>query len=169
MTYGGGLRLSEVIRLKPQHIDSSRMLVRVEQSKGRKDRYTLLSKKLLPELRYYYNICRPKNWLFPTQNHQKHMDPTTAQRVYKKAKANAKITKGKGIHTLRHCFATHLLEMGCDIQIIKRLLGHQSLSSTMIYLHVSQKHLTSLRSPLDLLEDTKNGQITREIGNGRNQ
>jgi site-specific recombinase XerD len=169
MTYGGGLRLNEVIRLKPEHIDSQRMLIRVEQGKGRKDRYTLLSKKFLPELRYYYDICRPKNWLFPNKNHQKHIDPTTAQRVYKKAKANAKITKGKGIHTLRHCFATHLLEMGCDIQIIKNLLGHQSLSTTMIYLHVSKKHLTSLRSPLDLLEDKKNGQNTREIDHGGNQ
>ena len=169
MTYGGGLRLNEVIRLKPEHIDSQRMLIRVEQGKGRKDRYTLLSKKFLPELRYYYDVCRPKNWLFPNKNHQKHIDPTTAQRVYKKAKANAKITKGKGIHTLRHCFATHLLEMGCDIQIIKNLLGHQSLSTTMIYLHVSKKHLTSLRSPLDLLEDKKNGQNTREIDNGADQ
>jgi len=156
ITYGGGLRLSEVIRLKPEHIDSSRMLIRVEQGKGRKDRYTLLSKKLLPELRYYYDICRPKNWLFPTRNSVRHIDPTTAQRVYKKAKANAKITRGKGIHTLRHCFATHLLETGCDIQIIKRLLGHRSLSSTIIYLHVSQKHLTSLTSPLDRLEDENN-------------
>jgi integrase/recombinase XerD len=102
ITYCGGLRLSEVISLKPQHIDSSRMLIRVDQGKGRKDRYTLLSRKLLPELRYYYDICRPKIWLFPTKNPETHINPTTAQRVYNKAKTRAKINKGKGIHTLRH-------------------------------------------------------------------
>ncbi len=151
-TYSGGLRVSEVIRLKPTDIISSRMLIRVYQGKGCQDRYTLLSKKLLPELRMYYKIYRPENWLFSAKNPENHICSATAQRTYNKAKDKAKISRGKGIHTLRHCFATHLLEMGYDIRKIQRLLGHKSLSTTMIYLHVSRKHLTSIRSPLDLLD-----------------
>jgi site-specific recombinase XerD len=151
-TYSGGLRVSEVIRLKPADIISARMLIRVYQGKGCQDRYTLLSKKLLPELRLYYKVYRPENWLFPAKNPENHICATTAQRAYNKAKDKAKITRGKGIHTLRHCFATHLLEMGYDIRKIQRLLGHKSITTTLIYLHVSRKHLTSIRSPLDLLD-----------------
>jgi site-specific recombinase XerD len=120
------------------------MLIRVCQAKGRKDRYTILSRKLLIELRDYYKLFRPKNWLFPAKNPKYHINVTTAQRIYNEAKRKAKIKKGTGIHTLRHCFATHLLEMGYDIQKIQMLLGHKSLSTTMFYLHVSRKHLTSL-------------------------
>ncbi len=102
MTYSAGLRVSETISLKPEHIDSSRMLVRVVSGKGRKDRDTLLSNKFLPELRDYYKVYRPKNWLFPSPNPRKHICATTAQRIYRDAKQKAKIRKGNGIHTLRH-------------------------------------------------------------------
>ena len=103
-TYSAGLRVGEVIALKPEHIDSARMLVRVESSKGRKDRDTILSKRLLPELRYYYKVCRPRNWLFPGKDPEKHICATTAQRAYTKAKKKAKIKKGK-----RHPYSSPLL------------------------------------------------------------
>lgn len=165
--YSGGLRVGELIALKPEHIDSERMLIRVEQGKGRKDRYTLLLEKLLPELRFYYKSCRPKIWLFPSGREQgKHIDERTAQRVFAKAKTKAGIKKGKGIHWLRHSFATHLLEMGCDIRKIQRLLGHKSIESTLIYLHVSKKHLTSTRSPLNFIEFADEPKAGKEGGNG---
>jgi site-specific recombinase XerD len=164
-TCSAGLRVSEVVSLKPKHIDSSRMLIRVCQAKGRKDRYTILYRKLLVELRDYYKLFRPKNWRFPAKNPKYYINVTTAQRIYNKAKRKAKIKKGTGIHTLRHCFATHLLEMGYDIQKIKMLLGHRSLSTTMFYLHVSRKHLTSLRSPLDFIEPEIETRIDKETIN----
>ena len=168
-TYSSGLRVGEVIALKPEHIDSARMLVRVESGKGRKDRDTILSKRLFPELRYYYKVCRPRNWLFPGKDPEKHVCATTAQRAYTKAKKKAKIKKGKGIHTLRHCFATHLLEMGYDIRKIQMLMGHKSVQSTMIYLHVSRKHLTSVRSPLDLLGNESDAPAEKEKNDDGNE
>ena len=152
ITYSSGLRVSETIALKPEHIDSSRMLPRVVSGKGRKDRDTILSQKLLPELREYYRRRRPKNWLFPAKNPKRHICAATAQRIYRDAKDKAKIQKGKGIHTLRHCFATHLLEIGYDIKIIQALLGHKSVKTTMVYLHVSRKHPASVASPLDFIQ-----------------
>ena len=168
-TYSAGLRVGEVIALKPEHIDSARMLVRVESGKGRKDRDTILSKRLLPELRYYYKTCRPRNWLFPGKDPEKHICATTAQRAYTKAKKKAKIKKGKGIHTLRHCFATHLLEMGYDIRKIQMLTGHKSVQSTMIYLHVSRKHPTSVGSPLDLLGKESDAPAEKEKSDDGNE
>ncbi len=152
-TYGGGLRLLEACHLKVADIDSDRMTLRVEQGKGAKDRYTLLSPRLLNELRRYWMACRPKLWLFPSSRDADHpMNPHSAQRIFYAAKDRAGITKAGGIHALRHAFATHLLEAGMDVHTIQRLMGHGSLSTTARYFHLAQKHLSGTASPLDLLE-----------------
>ena len=148
--YATGVRLSELVRLKVSDIDSERMTVRVEQGKGKKDRYTILSQRLLEELRSYWKVHRSKSWLFPNAKGGP-LSIDYAQRIYNLAKLKAGIHKGKGIHTLRHCFATHLLEAGVDLVTIKTLLGHNSLQSTQRYLQIRQHKLTSAGSPLDLL------------------
>jgi len=156
--YSGGLRVSEAVSLKPEHIESERMLIRVEQGKGNTDRYTLLSVRLLNELRQYWRICRPKQWLFPSSwSPEKHIDISSAQKIYYKAKKRSGIKNGKGIHVLRHCFATHLLEAGYDVRRIQIMMGHRALSTTMAYLHVTQSGLAKITSPLDLpeFEDTE--------------
>jgi site-specific recombinase XerD len=149
--YGGGLRVSEVIRLKPCHIESDRMVIRVEQGKGKKDRYTLLSETLLYQLRIYWKAYCPGTWLFPGRNRDRPMAISTAQRIYYLAKEAAGITKGRGIHTLRHCFATHLLNQGVDIHLINRMMGHRSLGTTAKYLHTTPHQMGSVKSPLDRL------------------
>lgn len=150
--YSAGLRVGEVVRLKPHHIESdpSRMMIRVEQGKGRKDRYTVLSKELLLTLREYWQECRLWKWLFQGRNHGEPMSPGTAQRIYHDAKKKAGIKKGRGIHTLRHCFASHLLWKGEDIYTIKKLLGHSSIKTTVRYLHVTQEQIHAVTSPLDM-------------------
>jgi integrase/recombinase XerD len=148
--YGGGLRVGEATRLRCKDIESQRMMIRVEQGKGRKDRYTLLGERLLEELRNYWNEYRPKLWLFPNETGKRPMPVDTGQRIYYNAKRKAGIRRGHGIHTLRHCFATHLLESGVDIRTIQELLGHRDLRTTMRYLQVS-KQLGDVRSPLDRL------------------
>ena len=156
-TYSAGLRASEVIGLKPEHIDSERMLIKVEHGKGDKDRYTLLSEKLLVQLRQYYRKYRPKLYLFPSTFKEKKNSPLvyeSIRSIYEEARKKAGIKKGEGIHTLRHSFATHLLEAGYDIRKIQVLMGHTRLSTTMIYLHVSRETLSKIPSPLDLI-DTK--------------
>jgi len=150
-TYAAGLRVSEVVRLRLTDIDANRMTLRVEQGKGAKDRYTLLSPRLLEELRQYWRAYRPSRWLFPSRRGEKPMDPTTAQKIYYAARDRARITKPGGIHALRHAFATHLLEAGTDPHTIQRLLGHGHIGSTMRYFHLAQKTLVAHRSPLDLL------------------
>jgi integrase/recombinase XerD len=148
--YATGLRVSELVRLKVSDIDSERMMVKVEQGKGKKDRYTILSQRLLEELRSYWKVHRSKLWVFPNAKDGP-LSIDYAQKVYNLAKLKAGIYKGKGIHTLRHCFATHLLEAGVDLVTIKTLLGHNSLQSTQRYLQIRQHKLTSTGSPLDLL------------------
>lgn len=149
--YGAGLRVSEAVHLKPRHIESSRMLIRVEQGKGNKDRYTILSARLLEELRSYWLLSRPAIWLFPGRDPNRHLPVGTAQHIYYRAKEQAGIIKPGGIHTLRHCFATHLLASGCDIFAIKQMLGHTALSSTIRYLHIATSCLQAIKSPLDSL------------------
>ncbi|TAJ87687.1 integrase, partial [bacterium] len=149
--YATGLRVSELVRLKVSAIDSERMMVRVEQGKGRKDRYTILSARLLGELRSYWKEHRSPTWLFPNRKGTP-ISIDYAQRIYNLAKQKAQIHKGKGIHTLRHCFATHLLEAGVDLVTIKTLLGHNSLQSTQRYLQIRQHKLTATANPLDLLK-----------------
>jgi site-specific recombinase XerD len=152
-TYAGGLRVSEVCQLKVTDIDSQRMTIRVEQGKGAKDRYTLLSPRLLTELRRYWLAHRPQPWLFPgARMLAEPMRVQTAQRIFRAAKDRVGIAKDCGIHGLRHAFATHLLEAGVNVHRIQRLLGHGSLNTTARYFHLAQPHLADTASPLDLLE-----------------
>ena len=149
--YSAGLRVSELVHLKVTDIHSDRMMIRVEQGKGKKDRYTLLSKRLLGELRAYWKIKRPAVWLFPGIKRHGPLCARMAQKVYAQAIAKARITRKGGIHTLRHCFATHLLESGQDIRTIQLLMGHSSILTTVRYLQVTSKTLQGTQSPLDLL------------------
>ena len=149
--YSAGLRVSELVHLKVTDIHSDRMMIRVDQSKGKKDHYTLLSKRLLGELRAYWKIKRPAVWLFPGIKRQEPLCARMAQKVYAQAVAKAGITRKGGIHTLRHCFATHLLEAGQDIRTIQLLMGHSSILTTVRYLQVTSKTLQGTPSPLDLL------------------
>src|SRR5882724_8808569 len=148
--YATGLRVSELVRLKVDAIDSERMMVRVEQGKGRKDRYTILSPRLLTELRTYWKEHRSPTYLFPNGKRGP-ISINYAQRIYNLAKLKAGIQKGHGIHTLRHCFATHLLEAGVDLRTIQTLLGHNSMASTERYLQIRQHKITTTANPLDLL------------------
>jgi site-specific recombinase XerD len=151
--YGAGLRVGEACRLEPRHIDAARMQIRVEQGKGRKDRYTLLSPRLLRELRDYWRMFRPGKWLFPaSRNPSQPMDENMGQKIYYAAVARAGLPNKGGIHCLRHSFATHLLESGVEITIVQRLLGHNSLSVTANYLHVRRERLAQVQSPLQLLD-----------------
>ena len=150
--YGAGLRLNEICHLKLTDIDSNRMTIRVEQGKGARDRYTLLSPRLLTELRCYWRAYRPKPWLFMSPDPTRPIGEHTVHRIYHAAKARAAIAKAGGIHSLRHAFATHLLEAGVDIHTIQRLMGHGHISSTLRYFHLARKHLAKTPSPLELLE-----------------
>ena len=150
--YGAGLRLNEICHLKVADIDSARMTIRVEQGKGAKDRYTLLSPRLLKELRCYWAIHRPMEWLFTARDGERPIYDQTVQRIFYAAKDRAGIKKECGIHGLRHAFATHLLEAGVDIHTIQRLMGHGHISSTLRYFHLARKHLAGTPSPLELLE-----------------
>ena len=150
--YGAGLRLGEACRLQPGHILSARMQIRIERGKGRKDRYTVLSPKLLEELRNYYRIYRPKEWLFFGQNRQVHLHEHTGQRIFNQAVKRAGLPRKGGIHSLRHSFATHLLEAGVEITAVQRLLGHNHISTTTTYLHVRQERLNQIKGPLELLD-----------------
>jgi len=159
-TYSAGLRAKVVRRLKPAQIESKRMLIKVVDGKGGKDRYSVLSKKLLRELRDYYKKHRPQTYLFPSSYTHKKGKPLSYESIrsiYEKARIKAGVKKGEGIHTLRHSFATHLLEAGYDIRKIQVLMGHTRLTTTMIYLHVSRETLSKIPSPLDLI-DTKHAE-----------
>jgi integrase/recombinase XerD len=151
--YAAGLRVSEVIRLQLKDIesDASRMLIRINQGKGNKDRYSLLSECLLVELRSYWKLTCPRPWLFPGSKANQPMPSGTAQKVYNQARARAGIDQSSGFHTLRHSFATHLFDAGVDPHTIQLLLGHRSIKTTLKYVHVSHRHLKQVRSPLDLL------------------
>lgn len=149
LIYGSGLRVSEAVRLRAEHIDSKKMLIRIDQSKGRKDRYTVLSKHSLELLRDYWRAYQPGKWLFFAGDKNKPMPAETAQKIYYLAKQKAGVTKGRGIHTLRHCFATHALEQGVQLFILKRWLGHASIKTTCMYLHASPEMLLNSASPLD--------------------
>jgi len=159
-TYSAGLRVSEVVCLKPEHLDRSRMTIRVELAKGNKDRYTLLSQRLLFELDRYLEIYRPTAWLFFTDDRERHMHISTAQKIYTKIRNKAGVTRGRGIHTLRHCFATHLLEAGNDPRTIQVLMGHSHITTTTRYLHLTRGRLSSVKSPLDLTEGAAAGSLS---------
>jgi site-specific recombinase XerD len=155
LIYSSGLRVGEVVRLRPEDIDSKRMLIHVVQGKGRKDRYTLLSEIALNELRKYYSLYKLEKWLFPGQNKTEFLTERTVERVFEKACSIAKINKKASVHTLRHSFATHLLEGGTDLRYIQELLGHSSSKTTEIYTHVTQKNISNIQSPLDKLSNVR--------------
>jgi integrase/recombinase XerD len=152
-TYAAGLRLSEVCHLQVGDIESApdRMCIKVRQGKGGKDRYTLLSARLLAILRQHWLERRPRTWLFPNPAGDGPMGVQTAQRMYRAAADAAGLHNAGSIHTLRHCFATHLLEAGVDIHTIQRLLGHGHVGTTMRYFHLAQGHVTGTVSPFELL------------------
>ncbi len=149
--YSAGLRISEVTRLKAEDIDSDRMRIFVRQSKGKKDRYTILSQKALVLLRRYFDEYRPKEYLFEGQNGGQYSH-RSIQNVLKAAVAKTSITKHVTVHTLRHSFATHMLEDGTDARYIQSLLGHESSKTTEIYTHITTKGMKNLKSPLDDLD-----------------
>ncbi|HBO44539.1 MAG TPA: integrase [Planctomycetaceae bacterium] len=158
--YAGGLRVSEAVHLRVTDIDSKRMLIRVRQGKGRKDRYVNLSPKLLAILREYWRVFRPSDWLFPGKPPTRPLSRDAVNDLCKRICARAKMTKRVTPHTLRHSFATHLLEAGTDLRTIQILLGHRSLKTTARYTHVSEKTLRSAPSLLDLLPDLKEKRVT---------
>lgn len=155
--YATGLRRAELAHLKVSDVDSQRMVIHVRGGKGRKDRDVLLSPKLLEELRRHWHRLRqkPSVWLFPGGRSHASDRPITPKVIYhacKRAARRAALSKGVHPHTLRHCFATHLLEAGADLRTIQTLLGHRDLEETTIYLHLSQRHLQATASPLDSLK-----------------
>src|SRR5215207_10386339 len=147
--YGAGLRVSEVVALKVCDIDSQRMLIRIEQGKGRKDRYAMLAPQLLELLRDWWRIARPPVWLFPGQNPVNPLTTRQLNRAFHAAAQQAGITKRVTPHTLRHSFATHLLEQNIDIRVIQVLLGHAKLDSTALYTRVATKTIREVMSPLE--------------------
>jgi site-specific recombinase XerD len=149
--YSAGLRISEAINLKLKDIDSGRMQIRVEQAKGKKDRYTLLSEKTLQTLRKYVVEYKPGEWLFEGMNGERYSQKAI-QVMLKKAVEKSKITKRVTVHTLRHSFATHLLESGTDLRYIQSLLGHENTKTTEIYTHITTKGFDQIKSPLDNLD-----------------
>ena len=149
--YSSGLRISEAINLKIADIDSSRMVILIKGGKGKKDRSSLLSEKLLIILREYFRQYKPKVWLFEGQDGGQYSD-RSIQNVFRKACLDAKIMKKATVHTLRHSFATHLLERGTDLRYIQELLGHSSSKTTEIYTHITHKGMEQIKSPLDQFE-----------------
>jgi len=151
LIYSAGLRLSEVVNLRIKDIDSKRMKVFVQQAKGRKDRYTLLSKKVLPILRDYFKEYKPKEWLFEGAKGHRY-SVSSVQTIVKAAYKKAGIKKKVSTHTLRHCFGTHLLENGTDLRYIQSLMGHESSKTTEIYTHITTKGFDQIQNPLDKLD-----------------
>ena len=149
--YSGGLRISEAMNLKVKDIDSGRMQIRIEGAKGNKDRYTLLGKRALEVLREYFMIYKPKVWLFEGDDGGKYGE-TTINHILRKAVKLAKINKHVTVHTLRHSFATHLLESGTDLRYIQSLLGHESSKTTEIYTHITTRGIDQIKNPLDKLD-----------------
>ncbi len=149
--YGSGVRVGEAVKLRIQDVDAARKMIRVNQGKGRKDRYTLLPQIVEKILGPYSIKYRPGKWLFYGLDPNRPLPVGTAQKIYYQAKRRVGITKGRGIHDLRHAFATHLLDAGYDIFVIKRLLGHRALSTTAKYLDVSPTRIREVKSPVDEL------------------
>jgi integrase/recombinase XerD len=149
--YAAGLRISEAVSLKPTHIDSQRMVIRVEQGKGQKDRYVMLSERLLEILRHWWRIAKPKEWLFPSPLAGQHITRYAVGEICREAQKRSGLSKPVTPHSLRHAFAVHLLESGADLRTIQLLMGHRSLSTTSRYLRIATSKVCSTKSPLDLL------------------
>lgn len=152
--YACGLRASEVVALRAEDIDSQRMVLRVCQGKGKKDRIVMLSPKLLEVLREYYKAFRPTTWLFFGRDKSRPLNPRTVLLGCRRSARKAGLNKRVTTHTLRHSFATHLLEAGTDLRTIQALLGHRSLRTTALYTYVSPERVAATTSPLDLLDPT---------------
>jgi integrase/recombinase XerD len=150
--YAAGLRISEAVRLKPGAIDSRRMVIRVEEGKGRKDRYVMLSPRLLDVLRDYWQIARPKEWLFPGDLPGEPITRFSVERACREARERSGITRAITPHSLRHAFAVHLLEAGADLRTIQLLLGHRNLTTTSRYLRIATSKVCATASPLDALQ-----------------
>lgn len=148
LIYSAGLRIGELLELKKEDIDSERMLIHIKGAKGKKDRFTILSNKVLLLLRDYYKEYKPKMYLFEGQKGGKYSSESASQ-LFKRALKKAKINKPATLHTLRHSFATHLLEDGISIAHIQKLLGHNNISTTLIYTHIAKDSIQNIKSPLD--------------------
>jgi integrase/recombinase XerD len=152
MVYASGMRVSEVVSLKRQDIDIYRKAINIRAGKGRKDRCTLISKTVLDTLEEYYSRYEVNDWLFSGAEPNKHLSIRSAQYIFKHALKKAQIEKDASLHSLRHSFATHLLESGTDIRYIQELLGHASLLTTERYTHVARRKKLSITSPLDTID-----------------
>lgn len=153
LAYSAGLRVGEIVALKIADIDSEQHLIRVKQGKGRKDRFVPLSDVMLKQLRDYYAIYRPEVWLFENILRDGHLTTRTFQKSFADARTKAKISTHITFHSLRHSFATHLLESGVNLRFIQEMLGHSSSKTTEIYTHVTTDHLIKIRNPLEMLDD----------------
>jgi integrase/recombinase XerD len=149
--YAAGLRIGEACRLRPEDIDSARKVIRIRQGKGCKERYTLLPQRLLEMLRCYWRLYKPQGWLFPGGTADGHISPDTVRQVFRKAREAAGLGRWCTPHTLRHAFATHLLEAGTDLAVLQALLGHASIKTTTVYTHVGLELLQKTPSLLDRL------------------
>ena len=158
LIYSSGMRVSEVIKLKLKDIDEDRMMIHIRGSKGYKDRYTLLSKTVLKEINLYKKLYNVKSyegkWLFPGLDKSKHLSARSVQKIFKKACKLTDIKKDVSVHSLRHSFATHLLEQGVDLRYIQELLGHKSSKTTEIYTHVSKRSIKKIVNPIDEILDS---------------
>jgi integrase/recombinase XerD len=149
LIYSAGLRVGESVRLRIEDIDSGRKLIYLRSAKGRKDRYTLLSNAVLEKLREYYRAYHPREYLFEGADGRKHLSERSVQHVFERAVRDCGVKKSVSVHSLRHSFATHLLESGTDLRYIQEVLGHSSSKTTEVYTHVSQKTLGKISNPLD--------------------
>jgi site-specific recombinase XerD len=156
--YAAGLRIIEACRLRVEDIDSKQMVLRVHQGKGSKDRLTLLSPRLLEALRWYWRIEKPRDWMFPGNTSRGHISPDTVRHVFAKARKHVGLGPWCTPHTLRHAFATHLLDAGTDLVLIQSLLGHTSIVTTSRYTHISTERLRQTVSPLERLSDSQSDQ-----------
>lgn len=162
LTYSAGLRVGEVVRLRVEDIDTQRKLIHIRSAKGRKDRYTILSEVALKVLRKYLEEYKPDRWLFCGAYDGRHISTRTVQAVFEQAKEKAGIRKDVTIHSLRHSFATHLLEGGTDLRYIQELLGHKNPKTTQVYTYVSTKSLSRIRSPLDVMHFGEINEVSHE-------
>ena len=149
LTYSAGLRVGEVIRLRTEDIDYQRKTIHIRGAKGRKDRYTILSEVAMNVLMDYLKEYGQSQWLFPSRDRSRHITPRTVEKIFSNACKKASINKEVTVHSLRHSFATHLLESGVDLRYIQEILGHRSSKTTEIYTHVSIRHIGRIKSPLD--------------------
>lgn len=151
--YSDGLRVGELVKLKLSDIDRERMSIRICHGKGAKDRYTVLGERTLEVIQEYWHAYRPQDWLFPGKKKGNYLSVSSVQRAFSGSLNRAGILKKASVHTLRHSFATHLLENGTDLYFIQRLLGHTSSKTTSVYIHIARRNIARIKSPIDFLDD----------------